>query len=283
MRTTAQQGFFVSNHKQPHSYKVTTMSSNNSQKRENRKTRRDEEFHPQKPGRSRTQEPANDKSVDLDEYEKKPLATKPIEPLTEGQRLHLAALQHENFVIAIGSAGTGKTYLSAAVAAELYKNGQAKRIIMSRPPVEVGPKLGYLPGDIDDKFAPYLEPFKPGLIDRLGTNKFKCDYKSRILAKPLAYMRGATFDDAIMLLDEAQNTSVAEMKMFLTRAGTNSRIFISGDINQTDLGNKETGLSWLVRQIEKRNKAIEIIRYTREDCIRSGLCADMLELIENEV
>jgi phosphate starvation-inducible PhoH-like protein len=261
------------------------MSSNARFKRETRKERRDSERASKNPAPQRGKPSANDSTTTGEslEYEYKPAATKKLEPLTDGQAIHIAALLHDDIVISIGSAGTGKTYLSAAVAAELYKNGMVKRIIMSRPPVEVGPKLGYLPGDIDDKFAPYLEPFKAGLIDRLGSNKFKCDYKSRILAKPLAYMRGATFDDAVMLLDEAQNTSVAEMKMFLTRAGTNSKIFISGDVNQTDLGSKETGLSWLVRQITKRNKAIEIVRYTREDCIRSGLCADMLELIENEV
>lgn len=261
------------------------MSSNARFKRETRKERRDAERASKNPTPQRGGKPsANDNTTGESlEYEYKPAATKKLEPLTQGQEIHIAALLHDDIVISIGSAGTGKTYLSAAVAAELYKNGIVKRIIMSRPPVEVGPKLGFLPGDIDDKFAPYLEPFKAGLMDRLGSNKFKCDYKSRILAKPLAYMRGATFDDAVMLLDEAQNTSVAEMKMFLTRAGTNSKIFISGDINQTDLGSKETGLSWLVRQIEKRNKPIEIVRYTRADCIRSGLCADMLELIENEV
>lgn len=260
------------------------MSSNNSQKRETRKEKRAAQFGTPQRDRSRgkPQEPANDTGESL-EYEYKPAASKKLEPLTAAQGIHLSALLHEDIVISIGSAGTGKTYLSAAVAAELYKNGMVKKIIMSRPPVEVGPKLGYLPGDMDDKFAPYLEPFKPGLIDRLGSNKFKCDYKSRILAKPLAYMRGATYDDAVMLLDEAQNTSVAEMKMFLTRAGTNTRIFISGDINQTDLGTKETGLAWLVRQIEKRGKNIEIVRYTASDCIRSGLCAEMLDLIENEV
>lgn len=265
------------------------MSSNNSQKRETRQSKRAARFGEPKPPRSqrgdnnRNQTSANDPGESL-EFEFKRPAAKKLEALTESQGWHLSALLHEDIVVSIGSAGTGKTYLSAAVAADLYRNGQVKKIIMSRPPVEVGPKLGFLPGDIDDKFAPYLEPFKPGLIDRLGSDKFKCDYKSRILAKPLAYMRGATFDDAVMLLDEAQNTTVEEMKMFLTRAGTNTRIFISGDIKQTDLGKgKDTGLSWLVRQIKTRGKNISVIEYRREDCIRSGLCAEMLELIENEV
>lgn len=266
------------------------MSSNNSQKRETRRDKRNAQFGTPKPPRSergdnnRGQTSANDETGESAEYEYKPAATKKLEALTQSQEVHLDALRHEDVVVSIGSAGTGKTYLSSAVAADLYKSGQAKKIVMSRPPVEVGPKMGYLPGDIDDKYAPYLEPFKPGLIDRLGSNKFKCDYKSRILAKPLAYMRGATYDDAVMLLDEAQNTSVEEMKMFLTRAGTNTRIFISGDVNQSDLAKgKDNGLSWLVRQIKVRGKNIAVVEYNRADCIRSGLCAEMLELIENEV
>ena len=268
------------------------MQSNNSQKRLTRKERREAEFGAPKPPRSERgngrsnrgtqQDSANDPGESL-EFEFRAPATKKLEALTESQEVHLSALRHEDLVISIGSAGTGKTYLSSAVAADLYKSGLVKKIIMSRPPVEVGPKLGYLPGDIDDKFAPYLEPFKPGLLDRLGSNKFKCDYKSRILAKPLAYMRGATYDDAVMLLDEAQNTTVEEMKMFLTRAGTNTRIFISGDVKQTDLGKKDNGLSWLVRQIRSRGKDFAIVEYTIKDCIRSGLCAEMLDLIENEV
>lgn len=259
------------------------MSSNNRQKRESRNARRDETRDTSPRNSRHGRDAANEPQKPELDIQYKPAATRPLEALTPSQEIHKSSLIHGDIVVSIGSAGTGKTYLSAAVAAELYKSGQVKKIIMSRPPVEVGPKLGFLPGDIDDKFAPYLEPFKAGLVDRLGSNKFKCDYKSRILAKPLAYMRGDTFDDAVMLLDEAQNTTVAEMKMFLTRAGTNSRIFISGDVNQTDLNGKETGLAWLVRQIEKRDTGIDLIRYDRHDCIRSGLCKRMLDLIEEEV
>lgn len=207
----------------------------------------------------------------------------PIEALTQSQAFHKEAMLLDDMVIAIGSAGTGKTYLASAVAADLYLRKQFKTIIMTRPNVEVGRSLGYLPGEQDEKYAPYLEPFKKGLIDRLGSNKFKCDFKNKILAKPLQYMRGETFDDAIMLLDEAQNTTVTEMKMFLTRVGTNSKVFITGDVNQSDLHSNDSGLSWLVRQLEKRQSRFEIIRYTRADCVRSGLCKEMLDIIENEL
>lgn len=235
---------------------------------------------------TRKQSSANQNVVQFaedDGIEFKAAAIAPIEALTQSQAFHKEAMLHDDMVIAIGSAGTGKTYLASAVAADLYNRKQYKTIIMTRPNVEVGRSLGYLPGEQDEKYAPYLEPFKKGLIDRLGSNKFKCDFKRKILAKPLQYMRGETFDDAIMLLDEAQNTTVTEMKMFLTRVGTNSRVFITGDVNQTDLHSRETGLSWLVRQLETRHARFEIIRYTRADCVRSGLCKEMLDIIENEV
>lgn len=250
------------------------MSRNNRAKRESRKTR----YAEQEMLRSNSRD---DNVVDMIEY--KAAAAKPIETLTAAQAIHKSALLHDDLVIAIGSAGTGKTWLSAAVTAELYKGGHVKTIVMTRPNQEVGKSLGYLPGELDDKYAPYLEPFKKGLIERLGSNKFQADFKRKILAKPLQYMRGETYDNAVMLLDEAQNTTVVEMKMFLTRAGIGTRIFISGDVNQTDLTCKESGLAWLVRQIRDRKKNFEIVEYRRGDCVRSGLCLEMLDLIEGEV
>lgn len=234
---------------------------------------------------SRKQGPANESMNEstLDFIEYKPAASKPIEALNESQRIHRDLLIHDDLVIAIGSAGTGKTYLASAVAADLLLGNHYKTIVMTRPNVEVGKSLGYLPGDKEDKYAPYLEPFKKGLVDRLGSNKFKCDYNRKILPKPLQYMRGETFDDCIMLLDEAQNTTITEMKMFLTRIGINTKVFITGDVKQTDLGCKNSGLAWLVDQLEKRQSRFEIVRYNKNDCVRSGLCKEMLELIENEL
>lgn len=244
------------------------MSRNNRQKRETRK----------EVAANQNVVYANDNTG---EY--KAPAKGPIDVLTQSQDFHFQALMHDDLVIAIGSAGTGKTYLASAVAAELFMKKQYKKIIMSRPNVEVGRSLGYLPGDQDEKYAPYLEPFKKGLIDRLGSNKFKCDFKSRIIAKPLQYMRGETFDDSILLVDEAQNLSIVEMKMILTRIGTNSKLFITGDVNQTDLSCKESGLAWLVRQIRLRHLKYEVIEYSKSDCVRSGLCKEMLYLIEDAV
>lgn len=243
------------------------MSSNNQAKRESRRLRIVE----------------NSVNASADEnIEYKAANRSPIKPLTSTQSFHISALLHDDLVVAIGSAGTGKTYLASAVAADLYQNGMYKKIVVTRPNIEVGKSLGFLPGEIDDKYAPYVEPFKKGLIDRLGSNKFKCDFKSRILAKPMQYMRGETFDDTIILLDEAQNITIVEMKMILTRVGQNSKIFITGDVNQSDIPQKESGLAWLVRRLKERQSSYEVIEYRRSDCVRSGFCKEMLDLIELE-
>lgn len=252
------------------------MSSNNREKREAKRNRQVEEtvYHN---GTS-----AND-SKPKGEY--KAANNKPIDALTEHQGLHKAALFNDEFVVAIGSAGTGKTYLSACVAAEIYKQQGAKYIILTRPNVEVGRGFGFLPGSLDEKYAPYLEPFKKALIERLGSGKFECDLKTKIKPTPLQFMRGETFDDSIILLDEAQNTTVKEMQMFVTRMGINSRVFISGDSKQCDLNlrtGEENGLEWLVRVMKKNNATYEVIEYTMEDNVRSGLSKEFLGYIEAE-
>lgn len=248
------------------------MSSNNRAKREARK--------------DRVVESANDNRNDAKPtLEFKAANNKPIEALNERQGFHKAALFNDEFVVAIGSAGTGKTYLSACVAAEIYKQQGCKYLILTRPNVEVGRGFGFLPGSLDEKYAPYLEPFKKALIERLGSGKFECDLKKKILPTPLQFMRGETFDDSIILLDEAQNTTVEEMKMFITRPGINSRVFISGDSNQCDLNlrpGQENGLQWLIRIMKKYEAQDEIIEYTKEDNVRSGLSKRFLTYIESE-
>jgi phosphate starvation-inducible PhoH-like protein len=202
--------------------------------------------------------------------------------LNETQRQYISALSHDDFVIGAGAAGGGKTYIASRIAAQIYtKNKNINKIIMTRPNVEVGQKMGHLPGEIHEKYAPYMVPFEKGLKEELG-QKFGADLYKNILPKPLAYMRGDTFDDSIILLDEAQNTTITEMKMFLTRIGSNSRVFITGDESQPDIRG-ENGLEWLMRQITKQNLPYEITRFTAKDCVRSGLCAAMLNMMENEV
>jgi len=237
------------------------MSKNNSLKREARKFR-DCDFKPS----------------NVIDYERQKYR---LQPLNESQRQYISALSHDDFVVGAGAAGVGKTYIASRIAGQLYRDSKnIKRITMTRPNVEVGQKMGHLPGEIEDKYAPYIVPFEKGLKDELG-NKYYSDLHKGITAKPLAYMRGETFDDAVMLLDEAQNTTVTEMKMFLTRVGTNSRIFISGDEGQSDIKGTN-GLQWLLHQVRSQGLNFEVVQFTKDDCVRSDLCLTLLTMIEGE-
>lgn len=161
---------------------------------------------------------------------------RPIKPKTLGQREYLAAIRRNAITFGIGPAGTGKTYLAVAMAVEALKNKDVERIILTRPAVEAGEKLGFLPGDLQEKVDPYLRPLYDALQDILGADAF-----SRLMAKevievaPLAYMRGRTLEDSFIILDEAQNTTIPQMKMFLTRLGFGSKMVITGDVTQVDL------------------------------------------------
>tara|TARA_B100000929_G_scaffold290599_1_gene284839 strand:+ start:19500 stop:20225 length:726 start_codon:yes stop_codon:yes gene_type:complete len=219
------------------------------------------------------------KPSNVAQFERK---NKQLEAITPLQQDYISVLRHDEMVVGAGRAGTGKTYISSRVAAEFFRDHKfTERLILTRPNVEVGKGMGYLPGEISEKYAPYLEPFEKGLKDELGANKYNNDLYKNIIPTPLCYMRGKTFDNAIMLLDEAQNTTIEEMKMFLTRVGTNSKIFITGDeSDQNDLRVKENGLQWLIREARRQHTTIEIIQFGIKDCVRSPLCKDMLQLIE---
>lgn len=246
------------------------MSRNSRPKREDKRTRQFDS--------------ANDgKIISMEDFVKEDRSA--IKPLNERQEMHKAALFNDEFVVSIGAAGTGKTFLSASVAAEIYRQNGCKKLILTRPNVDVGESFGYLPGELEEKYAPYLEPFQDALVQRLGSGKFTCDMNKKILPKPLQFMRGKTFDDSIMLLDEAQNTTVAEMKMFVTRIGINTRVFISGDTKQCDLKlrtGEKNGLEWLVDVLRKNESVHTIIDYQKEDCVRSGLAREFLGYIESD-
>lgn len=188
-------------------------------------------------------------------------------------------------VIGAGRAGTGKTYMSSVVAALLFKKDKSyKNIILTRPNVEAGEKLGALPGELMEKYEPYMQPFEKGLVTQLGSENFKKVLYQKILPQPLGYMRGKTFDDSIILCDEAQNMTIAQMKLLCTRIGTNSKLFITGDENQCDLNPRqvpENGLAWMIRQIREQNKPIPITQFSQEDCVRSDVCKMFLEMFEN--
>src|SRR5690554_6336693 len=177
---------------------------------------------------------------------------KQIRPKTIGQKRYIDAISKNDIVFGIGPAGTGKTYLAVAMAVRAYKNKQVYRIILTRPAVEAGEKLGFLPGDLQNKVDPYLRPLYDALYDIIGGEAFdKYMERGLIEVAPLAYMRGRTLNDSFIILDEAQNTTPEQMKMFLTRMGFGSKVVVTGDITQTDLPNgKFSGLKQAIKILQ---------------------------------
>ena len=206
---------------------------------------------------------------------------RPIHPKTLGQKEYLAAIRKHAITFGVGPAGTGKTYLAVAMAVKAFKSKDVSRIILTRPAVEAGEKLGFLPGDLQNKVDPYLRPLYDGLFDLLGAETFqKLVEKQAIEVAPLAYMRGRTLDDAFIILDEAQNTTREQMKMFLTRLGFGSKIVITGDITQIDLPeDKTSGLKDAIRVLDGV-KDIAICRLTAADVVRHALVQEIISAYE---
>ncbi len=203
---------------------------------------------------------------------------KPVKPKTLGQKNYIEAIRDNTVVFGIGPAGTGKTYLAVAMAVNAFRAKEVNRIILTRPAVEAGEKLGFLPGDLQQKVDPYLRPLYDALFDMLGAENFQ-RYQERgsIEVAPLAYMRGRTLDDSFVILDEAQNTTPEQMKMFLTRLGFNSKMVITGDITQIDLPDgKRSGLVEVVR-ILKNIDDIETITFNEKDVVRHKLVQDIVK------
>ena len=194
---------------------------------------------------------------------------KPVKPKTLGQKQYVDAIREKMIVFGLGPAGTGKTYLAMAMAITAFKNNEVERIILTRPAIEAGEKLGFLPGDLQSKVDPYLRPLYDALFDMLGAETYqKYLERGNIEVAPLAYMRGRTLDDSFIILDEAQNTSCEQMKMFLTRMGFNSKMVITGDVTQIDLpADKMSGLKQAVRVL-KNVEGIGICELTDQDVVR---------------
>ncbi|MGE4354238.1 MAG: PhoH family protein [Oscillospiraceae bacterium] len=206
---------------------------------------------------------------------------KPIKAKTLGQRQYVKAIAGNTITLGIGPAGTGKTYLAVAAAVSAFRNKEVNRIILTRPAVEAGERLGFLPGDLQSKVDPYLRPLYDALFDMLGAETYnKYLERGNIEVAPLAYMRGRTLDDSFIILDEAQNTSREQMKMFLTRIGFGSRVVITGDVTQIDLpGDKVSGLKEAMRVL-KGIKDIEICTLTGADVVRHVLIQRIIEAYE---
>ena len=208
---------------------------------------------------------------------------KPIKPKTLGQKRYLECIKNNTITLGAGPAGTGKTYLAVAMAVNAFREKEINRIILTRPAVEAGEKLGFLPGDLQQKVDPYLRPLYDALFDMLGAESFQ-RYQERgsIEVAPLAYMRGRTLDDSFIILDEAQNTTREQMKMFLTRLGFNSKIVVTGDITQIDLPDgKKSGLVEAMK-ILKGIDDIAINVFTEKDVVRHRLVQDIIKAYEKQ-
>ncbi len=206
---------------------------------------------------------------------------KPVKAKTLGQKKYLEAIRTNTITIGVGPAGTGKTYLAVAMAVRAFRAHEVNRIILTRPAVEAGEKLGFLPGDLQNKVDPYLRPLYDALFDMLGSENFaKYVERQNIEVAPLAYMRGRTLDDSFIILDEAQNTTPEQMKMFLTRLGFNSKAIITGDVTQIDLpDSRRSGLLEVMKVLRHIN-SISLIHFNEKDVVRHHLVQEIIKAYE---
>lgn len=210
------------------------------------------------------------------------LQGKPIKPKTLGQKKYVDAIRKQMIVFGLGPAGTGKTYLAMAMAITAFKNNEVGRIILTRPAIEAGEKLGFLPGDLQSKIDPYLRPLYDALYQIMGAESFlKNSEKGLIEVAPLAYMRGRTLDNAFIILDEAQNTTPAQMKMFLTRIGFGSKVVITGDSTQKDLPAGQTSGLDVAINVVKKIEEISVCKLTSKDVVRHPLVQQIVKAYED--
>ncbi len=206
---------------------------------------------------------------------------KPVTPRNPAQKCYVEAIRHNDIVFSIGPAGTGKTYLAVAMAVAAFTKGEVKRIVLTRPAVEAGEALGFLPGDLAEKINPYLRPLYDALYDMLSFEKAReLIAQETIEIAPLAFMRGRTLNNAFIILDEAQNTSKEQMKMFLTRIGYGSRAVITGDITQTDLPHGRLSGLVQVKEILRNIKGINFSFFSSEDVVRHRLVSEIIKAYE---
>lgn len=204
------------------------------------------------------------------------IVSEPLKAKTDNQKKYMNAIRSATLTFGVGPAGTGKTYICGAIAAELLQSKEIDKIIITRPAVEAGESLGFLPGEVEEKYEPYLTPFRDVLNERLG--KTHVDYlvkMGRVEPAPLAYMRGRTFKDAVVILDEAQNVTPEQMKMFLTRIGENCKVIVNGDEAQKDIKG-DSGLTDAIKRISYI-PSVQVIKFSAKDIVRSGLVQEIVE------
>jgi phosphate starvation-inducible PhoH-like protein len=212
------------------------------------------------------------------EFERSPA---PIIAMTSKQAEYLGCLRSHSQVFVLGPAGTGKTWVAASYAADLYRSRLVKKIIITRPNIPCGRSLGFFPGSLENKFAPWAVPITDTIRDRLGSSVYDISVKNGdIEVVPFEVMRGRSWSDSFVLLDEAQNASTAEIKMFLTRIGENCITVVNGDVSQCDL-DKDSGLSVAINLIRNRSLPVPIVEFTLDDIVRSGLCALWVRAFES--
>lgn len=208
-----------------------------------------------------------------------PKAAPPLQAKTQSQAQYITAIKSHKLTFGIGPAGTGKSYCAGAIAAEELESRRIEKIIISRPAVEAGENMGFLPGDLHEKFDPYFDAFRDCLNERLGKGVVECGMKNdRIVVAPLAYLRGKTFNDAFVVLDEAQNCTSSQLKMFLTRIGENCRVVVNGDIRQSDIGH-QSGLKDAIERLSHLN-SIYVHEFEHDDIVRSGLVKEIIQCYE---
>ncbi len=204
---------------------------------------------------------------------------KNIKPQNETQTELITAIEENPLVFAIGSAGTGKTYVAIAKAVEALEAGKVSRIILSRPAVEAGESLGFLPGDMEEKLSPYLRPLHDALCDRLSSKRLKALAAENVIEiAPIAFMRGRTLNNAYVVIDEAQNCTYGQLKMLLTRLGWNSSIVVTGDPDQSDLLPGMSGLDEVARRLEPLER-VKVVRFSKDEVVRHSLVAEMIEAL----
>jgi phosphate starvation-inducible protein PhoH and related proteins len=204
------------------------------------------------------------------------IATGPIEAKTPNQERYIKTIKNKDLTFGIGPAGSGKTYIAGALAAQALQSGEAEQIIITRPAVEAGESLGFLPGELDEKYQPFIAAFMGVLNERLGKSQVEYMLKSgKIIASPLAYMRGLTFKDAFVIMDEAQNATPKQMQLFLTRIGVGAKVVVNGDLDQTDI-NGPSGLQDAIDRVGFI-PSVGVVKFGFQDIVRSGLVQEIVQ------